>query len=308
MPIPDYETVMLPLLKFISDGQDHKLSEAVECLAPQFNLSESERKIRLRSGVLKFDNKVAFAKSYLKQAGLLELRGRGFFRITKRGQDVLNENPKNLSVESLMRFPEFVNFKGRIKSSKKKEERAIDAMPNQSIAAGQIPEELIEAGYEEMLQILKRDLLQQVMLCSSKFFEKMVVELLVKMGYGGSLQDAGQAVGRSGDGGIDGIIKEDKLGLDLIYIQAKRWENNVPIKEIRDFVGSLVGKKATKGIFITTSDFPKDAHDFVQSIQQKVVLINGQQLTQFMIDYDLGVSKQASYDIKRIETDYFVEE
>ncbi len=308
MPIPDYESVMLPLLKFLGDGQNHKRSEAVQYLAPQFNLSEFERKVRLKSGVLKFDNKVAFAKSYLKQAGLLDLSGGGFFRITKRGQDVLSENPKNLDAEFLMRFPEFVDFRGRIKSSKKKEERAIDARPNQSLAVGQIPEELIEAGYEEMLQILKRELLQQIMSCSPKFFEKMVVELLVKMGYGGSLQDAGQAVGRSGDGGIDGIIKEDRLGLDLIYIQAKRWENNVPIKEIRDFVGSLVGKKATKGIFITTSDFPKDAHDFVQSIQQKVILINGQQLAQFMTDHDLGVSRQASYDIKKIDADYFVEE
>jgi len=308
MPIPDFETVMLPLLKFLSDGQNHKLSEAVEYLAPQFNLSESERKVRLKSGVLKFDNKAAFAKGFLKQAGLLELCGSGFFRITKRGQDVLSENPKNLGVEFLMRFPEFVDFKGRIKSSMKKKERTINTRPNRSLAVGQIPEELIETGYEEILQSLKLDILQQVKSCSPKFFEKMVVELLVKMGYGGSLQDAGQAVGRNGDGGIDGIIKEDKLGLDVIYIQAKRWENNVAIKEIRDFVGSLVGKRATKGVFITTSDFPKDAHSFVQSIQQKIVLINGQQLAQLMIDHDLGVTRQASYDIKKIDADYFVEE
>ncbi|MBI4170118.1 MAG: restriction endonuclease [Candidatus Aenigmarchaeota archaeon] len=308
MPIPDYETVMLPLLKFLSDGQNHKLSEAVECLAPQFNLSESERKIRLKSGVLKFDNKVAFAKTYLKQAGLLELLGSGFFRLTKRGQDILNENLKNLDVEFLMRFPEFVDFRGRIKSSKGKEDRAAEAIPNQNLVGRQMPEELIEAGYGEILQSLKRDILQQVMLCSPKFFEKMVVELLVKIGYGGSLQDAGQAIGGSGDAGIDGIIKEDKLGLDAIYIQAKRWENNVAIKDVRDFVGSLVGKKATKGVFITTSDFPKDAHSFVQSIQQKVVLINGEQLAQLMIDHDLGVSRQASYDIKKVDADYFIEE
>ncbi len=307
MPIPDYETVMLPLLKFLSEGQKHKLIEAVEYLAPQFNLSESERKFRLKSGVLKFQNKVAFAKSYLKQAGLLELLGGGFFKITKRGSDVLSTNPENLSVEYLTRFPEFVDFRGRIKSSKKNE-RVIEPKSNQDSVAKQMPEELIEAGYDEILETLKQNLLQQVMSCSPRFFENMVVELLVKMGYGGSLQDAGQAVGKSGNGGIDGIIKEDKLGLDLIYIQAKRWESNVPIKEIRDFIGSLVGKRATKGIFITTADFPKEAHNFVQSIQQRVILINGQQLAQFMVDYDVGVSKQATYDIKKIDADYFVEE
>ncbi len=301
MAIPNFQSIMLPLLQFASDGKAHSLSESIEHVAAFFKLTENERKEMLPSGYqARFDNRLAWARSYLKQAGLLENLARGTFQVTKRGQTALLAKPQFIDINFLMQFDEFKEF--RTRSRKDNEEKDTEA---ESLKT---PKEIIEEGYQKIRNELAAELLNIVKSCSPKFFENLVVELLIKMGYGGSKKDAGRAIGGSGDEGIDGVINEDKLGLDVIYIQAKRWQGSVGSKEIRNFVGSLAGKKANKGVFITTSAFTSDAKSFITNVQQKVILIDGDQLAQLMIDYDVGVVKVASYEVKKIDADYFSEE
>jgi restriction system protein len=303
MAIPDYQSIMLPLLKFLADEREHALREAIEKLSEAFELSEDEKKELLPSGRQAiFDNRVGWARTYMKKAGLIESTRRGYFKITPRGTEALKQNPSEINVKFLEQFPEFIEFRemGRDKEDKTEVET--------TITNKQSPEDLLVYGYQEIRQGLADELITQIRSCSPEFFEKLVVELLVKMGYGGSRKDAGKAIGKTGDEGIDGIIKEDKLGLDIIYIQAKRWENLVSRPEIQKFAGALQGKRARKGIFITTSSYSKEAADFVSTIDSKIILIDGEQLAQLMIDHDLGVSRVASYDIKKIDSDYFIEE
>jgi len=277
--------------------------EAVKRLSETFSLTEAEREQLLPSGRQRlFDNRVGWARTYLAKAGLVESARRGHWRITQRGKDVLGENPPKLDAKYLERFPEFVAFKtvGR--------ERPEVPAEEDLFSSKRTPRELIEDGHDRLRNELVEELLSRIMKCSPEFFETMVVELLVKMGYGGSQADAGRAIGRSGDEGIDGIIKEDRLGLDAIYIQAKRWENPVGRPEIHRFVGALQGQRATKGIFITTSRFSDDAKQYASSIATKVVLVDGEELARLMIDSDVGVSIEATYEIKRIDNDYFAEE
>jgi len=304
MAVPDFQSVMLPLLKVLGDGEEHSLHEVISTLADQFDLTDEERRELLPSGrQAKLDNRVGWARTYLKKAGLLESTGRGKFRINDRGLDVLRENPLEINVKYLEQFSEFLEFRdGSTRDAN------IDLKDD---AADKIktPEEILEAGYQNLRGDLAQDLLDRIMGCSPEFFEKLVVDLLVAMGYGGSRKDAGEAVGRSGDGGIDGIIKEDKLGLDAVYIQAKRWEGTVGRPAVQAFAGSLMGNRAGKGVFITTSQFTKEASDYVKAIQQpKIVLIGGEQLAQFMIDHDIGVADVATYRVKRVDLDYFGEE
>lgn len=299
MPIPDYQSIMLPLLKYAEDEQEHSLGETVDFLANQFKLSEAERKELLPSGQQQiFDNRVGWARTFLKKAGLLEPTRRAFLKITKRGLEVLKHNPKIINVKFLKQYPEFIEFQ----TSKRDSDIEIDKIEDKT------PRESLEYGYQKIRRDLAKELLDLLKNCSPNFFEKIVVELLLKMGYGGSLKDAGQAIGRSGDEGVDGIIKEDKLGLDVIYIQAKRWEGTVGRPEIHKFVGALQGQRAKKGIFITTSSFSKEAIDYVSTIDTKIVLIDGEELSHLMIENDIGVSKLTSYDIKKIDYDYFEEE
>ena len=300
MAIPDYKTIMLPLLKFAGDKQEHSIREAIDHIADIFKLSEQERKEVVPSGQQYiFDNRVGWARTYLKKAGLLESIRRSFFRITDLGLDVLTKNPQEINIKFLEQFPQFVEFRN-LRREKDEEE--------QKEELEQTPQELLEYGYQRIKRELAQELLNLVKQLPPRFFEKLVVDLLIKMGYGGSLKDAGKAIGQSRDGGIDGIIKEDKLGLDVIYIQAKRWDNIVGSKEIRNFVGSLAGQHANKGVFITTYSFTKDALDYVKTVPHKVILIDGEMLTQLMIENDIGVSKITSYDIKKIDSDYFEEE
>ncbi len=303
MGIPDFQSIMLPLLKFTADQQEHSLQEAIEELAQTFNLSEQERKELLPSGQqATFDNRVGWSRTYLKKAGLLESTRRTFFRITQRGLDALSRNPPRIDIKFLEQFPEFVEF--RVSSRKEKEASAeIEVEVN----GHQTPEELLEYGYQKIRQDLAQEVLNRVKAASPSFFERLVVELLVRMGYGGSRKDAGEAVGKSGDEGIDGIIKEDRLGLDVIYIQAKKWEGVVSRPEIQKFAGALQGQRAKKGIFITTSSFSNEAIEFASRIDSKIVLIDGKQLAQLMIDHDVGVSKVSSYEIKKVDFDYFVD-
>lgn len=301
MPIPNYESIMLPLLKFISDKQEHSMREAIDHLADFFKLDEQEKKQLLPSGQQStFDNRVGWARTYLKKAGLLESPRRSFIKITDLGLDALSKNPQKIDIKFLEQFPKFIEFRNFHKDRGEEEQN--------EERLEKTPQELLEYAYQGINNELAQELLERIKQASPRFFERLVVDLLLKMGYGGSLKDAGQTIGQSGDGGIDGIIKEDKLGLDVIYIQAKRWDGVVGAGEVRNFVGSLAGQHANKGVFITTSSFTKDALEYVKTIAHKVILINGEMLTQLMIEYNVGVSKLTSYEIKRIDSDYFEEE
>lgn len=301
MAVPDYQTCILPLLKFYADGQDHTFREAMEALAKEFHLTDEERREMLPSGQQEvFDNRIGWARTYMKKAALIEATKRGVNKITQRGLDVLKKKPSKIDVNYLSQFQEFKDFRA-LRHTKTEEEPEIE--PN-----NETPEESLEGAYQKLRADLASDLLQRLKTCSPIFFERLVVEVIVKMGYGGTRKDAGKAVGKSGDGGIDGIIKEDKLGLDAIYIQAKRWENTVGRPEIQKFIGALAQQRAKKGLFITTSSFSADAEDCISRIEAKVVLIDGETLTQLMIDHNFGVSTVGNYEIKKVDSDYFSEE
>lgn len=302
--IPDYQSIMLPLLEFISDGKEYKMRFVTDELAIKFGVTEEEQKELLPSGVAPiFYNRTAWAKTYLKKAGLIDSPKQGIVLISKRGLDVLKKKPSSINVKFLKQFSEFVEFQ----TSKREDEIETENNDEQST---QTPEELLETAYQKIRKSLASELINKVVELSPAFFEKLVVELLVKMGYGGSIKDAGKAMGKSGDEGIDGTIKEDKLGLDIIYIQAKRWKpgNVVGRPELQKFVGALAGQGAKKGIFITTSNFTKEAIEYTPRNETKIVLIDGHQLAQLMIDYNLGCTAQQTYEVKKIDSDYFGEE
>ena len=304
MAIPDFQSLMLPLLKVVADGREYRLRDAVELLAEEFHLTDEERQQLLPSGRYPtFDNRIAWAKTYLKKAGLIDQPRRAFFQITERGREVLKTSPILINMKFLEQFPEYLAFK---ESSDQAE--AQQQITSPIAVQNETPEELIESGARTIRKELAEEILQRIKGCPPAFFERLVVELLVKMGYGGTRQDAGRAIGRSGDEGIDGVIHEDRLGLDVIYLQAKRWEAVVGRPEIQKFVGALQGQRAKKGVFITTSDFTKEAVEYVRNIDNKVVLINGALLANLMIDHNVGVSLAATYEIKKIDSDYFLEE
>lgn len=303
MAIPDYQRIMLPLLRFAGDKSEHSIREAIDRLANEFTLTDSERKELLPSGKqATFSNRVGWARTYMHKAGLLDLTRRGHFRITGRGLDVLKQNPKTINVHFLEQFEEFREFRQR-KNDRDEPSGIVD-----ELSGSKTPEELLETAYQTLRDDLSSEIRTAIMACSPEFFEKLVVDLLVKMGYGGSRREAGKAVGKAGDEGIDGIINEDRLGLDSIYIQAKRWENVIGRPEIQKFAGALQGHRARKGIFITTSSFSKDAYDYVSRIDSKIILVDGSRLAEYMIDHNVGVTPLASYEIKRVDSDYFVEE
>lgn len=304
--IPDYQSLMLPLLKLVSDRQEHKYRDLIENLATEFQLTDEERKELLASGNQAiFDNRVGWAKTYLKKAGLLDSPKRATFVITQIGLDTLKKNLDRVDAKYLRQFPAFLEFQNASRNDNEtEEETTVIAVSEQT------PEENLDKAYQRIRKSLASELLQNVVDLSPTFFERLVVELLVKMGYGGSIKDAGKAIGKSGDEGIDGTIKEDKLGLDIIYIQAKRWRpgNVVGRPELHKFVGALAGQGAKKGIFITTSNFTKEALDYTPKNETKIVLIDGEQLAQLMIDYNLGCTTHQTYELKKIDSDYFGEE
>lgn len=299
--IPDYQTIMLPLLRLAGDDREHSLREVTDKLAGEFGLSPQEREQKLPSGQQTvFGNRVGWARTYMKKAGLLDTTRRAYFKITARGRDVLAGKPAHIDGKFLNQFQEFRSFKAL------RHEKADFATEEQGEL--KTPEEALENAYEDLRSNLASEILQRLKTSPPGMFEKTVVELVVRMGYGGSLRDAGQAIGKSGDEGIDGIIKEDRLGLDIIYIQAKRWENTVGRPEIQKFAGALQGQRAKKGIFITTSDFSREATEYAARIESKIILIDGEQLAQLMIDCNIGVTPVTTYEIKRIDSDYFVED
>lgn len=310
MPIPSYDGTMLPLLQFLRDGAEHDIRELREKIAAQFKLSEEERRQLLPSGRQAiFDSRVGWGKTYLEKAGLLATVKRGTYRITDAGKAVLSEHPPRIDKAFLMRFD---SFRGFIERPDDEDTPAAPEpagpIPVQAAAPAVTPEESLERAYQEIRHKVEGDLLDAVLKASPSFFEKLVVELLVKMGYGGTLEDAGRALGRSHDGGLDGIIKEDHLGLDAIYVQAKRWQNNVGRPDVQAFAGSLEGERARKGVFITTSKFSNEARDYVRKIEKKIVLIDGVQLASLMVDFGIGVNPVSTYQVVRVDSDYFSEE
>lgn len=305
MAIPTYKDCMLPFLEQLKDGNERPIRELGEVLAAHFALSPAERAELLPSGQTGiFVNRVGWARTYLKKAALIDSPRRGVFKITQRGLSVLADGVKSLDSKYLARFPEFQEFQRASQS------QVVDSsmvLPLSEAGTETTPEEAIESAYQGLRQQLSQELLTKILTCTPTFFEYLVVELLVKMGYGGSRKDAGERIGQTGDGGIDGIIKEDRLGLDTIFIQAKRWQGSVGRPEIQKFVGALQGQRARKGVFITTSTYTADATAYAGQIDTKVVLIDGQKLAGLMIDFDVGVSVAASYTVKRIDSDYFEE-
>jgi restriction system protein len=305
MAIPDFQTIMLPLLKLASDEEEHYIHDAVEKLSNYFELTEAEKSALLPSGTQPlFYNRVGWARSHMKAAKLLEDPKRGYFKITQRGLDLLAENPEKLSVKFLSRYPEFVQFRQR---KPQKSNEIVDESKPDSV---ETPEELMESAYQELREALATEVLNVVVSTSPGFFEKLVVELLYKMGYGGTQRELARAVGRHGDEGIDGIVDQDKLGLDTIYIQAKNWKSDASIgrPEIQKFAGALLGQHARKGVFISTAKFTQEAIRYAGSIDAKVILIDGERLAELMIDYNVGVSLNTTYEIKKVDHDFFSDE
>lgn len=305
MAVPDFQSLMLPFLQYSADGIEHSMQEARDALAGTFNLTADELAERLPSGrQTTFSNRVAWAKVYLVQAGLLASPRRGKFYITQRGREVLAKPPKKIDIKYLEQFPEFQEF--RQASNKNRTEKV--TQPSVSRSNSTTPEETLEEAYQQVRDEVANELLHLIKGNSPDFFEKLVVRLLVQIGYGGSVREAGKATRKTADEGIDGIIKEDRLGLDAIYLQAKRWEAPVGRPEIQRFVGALHGQRAKKGVFITTSRFSNEAIEYAGQIDPKIVLIDGADLVQLMIDYGVGVSTVATYDVKKVDSDFFIEE
>jgi restriction system protein len=302
MAIPDYQTFLLPLLRLLEDGQVYSVRTTYDLLADQLQLTEADRQQLLPSGQqTTYENRIGWATTHLKKAGLIDKPKRGQAIITDRGRDYLKTCPEKITAKSLQIFPEYQEFcQGNTK---------LDVMTPVPIEAesDRTPEEVLQEAYLTLRSEVADEILQCLKSSSPAFFERVVVDLLVAMGYGGSRKAAGQAIGGSGDGGVDGIISEDPLGLDNIYIQAKRWEGNVGRPIVQAFAGSLEGFRARKGVVITTSDFSKDAKDYVTRIEKKIVLINGEMLAELMLDNNVGVSEKERFVVKRIDTDYFDE-
>jgi restriction system protein len=300
--IPDFQSLMLPFLKYMSDGKPHNIHEIYNALCEQFKLTQADKELLLPSGNQGImSNRVGWTRTYLKKAGLISSPQRATFLITEEGYKILAENPARIDVKFLKRYPHFKEWQ----EAAKPEDGASE--DKTELESGKTPEELLEYSFTKLRSELALDLLEKVKNSSPAFFEALVIDLLIKMGYGGSRKEAGEVMGKSGDGGIDGLIKEDKLGLDTIYIQAKKWENSVTIHQVRDFAGSLLGKKARKGIFITTSNFPNSAFEFINNIEPKIRLIDGKELAELMVEYNVGVTVKKNYEVKRLDTDYFEE-
>ena len=301
MAIPDFQSVMLPLVRAASDGQEHVFGDLVAHLADEFHLTAAERAQLLPSGGQQlFRNRVGWARFHLVKAKLLDATRRGVVRITERGLRTVASPPRRIDIPFLMQFPEYQEFRAAAAPEEPDEPPATEQT--------QTPEEAIDAAYIRKREALVSELLERIRGSSPDFFEALVVRLLVAMGYGGSIRDAASVRGKPGDEGIDGVIKEDKLGLDIIYVQAKKWENTVGRPQIQQFAGALHGQRARKGVFITASTFSRDARDYVAHIDPRIVLIDGHELAELMIDHNVGVTLERIYELKRVDSDFFLEE
>lgn len=315
MTIPNHQYFMLPILKYLQNQEVHSINEIQNHIIEKDDFTEEEKKTLTSSGKKLLNDRISWANTYIHNAGLIKRIKRGHYQITEDGLELLKENHETITIDTLMRYKSFENYYTKSKSNKtnknKKENHNLEDtvdFPIKTIEK-KTPLENIETNYNLIQKDVSQKLLENIFNSSPKFFERLVVDLLIAMGYGGSRVDAGKAIGKTNDEGIDGIIKEDVLGLDNIYIQAKRWKtgNNVGRQELQKFVGALSGKNSNKGIFITTSKFSKGAKTYVENISSKIILIDGQQLTKLMFEYNVGVSTETTYEIKRIDSDYFYE-
>jgi len=307
MGVPDFQTLMLPALEVFADGAEHTSREVRDRLAEVFHLSDADLEELLPSGTQPaFQNRIHWALWYLQKCGLTQRLRRGVQRITDRGRQVLAKKPARVDLKLLSQFPEYrtIHRKGSTAQDGSAEP---DVPATGSVAAATLetPDALLARAWGEHREALEDDLLQRLLAVSPRRFESVVIELLVAMGYGGSFADAAQRVGRSGDGGIDGIINEDRLGLDTVYVQAKRWQGTVGRPEIQKFAGSLQGVRAKKGIFITTSEFSREAEEFAKMIDTRIVLIDGRTLVRFLFEFNQGVRKQGEYTVKKIDEEFF---
>src|SRR5262245_35040564 len=309
MPIPTHEDAMLPVLSVLGDGQQHQRRALVNAMADHFKLTADERAVLLPSGKAPVIlSRTGWALSYMKQAGLVQSPRRGWYEITALGRDTLATGPSRIDTDYLMRFEGFRDFRARSRAENAEANGA--AVPDTSSppsTVGQPPDEALEEAYGRLRATVEEELLDAVKQASARFFEEVVIDLLVRMGYGGSRKEAARAIGRSGDGGIDGVIDEDRLGLDVIYVQAKRWEDNVGRPEIQKFAGALQGQRATKGIFLTTSAFTREAEEYAQRIGTRIILVDGRRLANLMFEYNVGVLPRNTYTVKSLDGDYFEE-
>lgn len=304
MNIPDFQSVMLPLIEIVADKNIHHFKDVNIELKRYFNLSEEEKKELLPSGKQTiFENRTGWAKTHLKKAGLLTYPKRGCIQITERGLSILESKLDRIDIKKLKQFDEYLEFLNTTIDNKDNNENIIELETH-------TPEEIMEKAFQNIKRTLADEILEKIRIVSPIFFEKLVVDLIVRMGYGGSVKDAGKAIGKTNDEGIDGTIKEDKLGLDVIYIQAKRWKegNTVGRPELQKFVGALAGQGAKKGIFITASTFTREALEYNPKNDTKIILIDGKQLAELLIEYNVGVSDHQMYVIKKIDNDYFEDE
>jgi restriction system protein len=311
MAVPDFQTLMLPVLLEYADGQERKSSDVRDIACRKLGLSAADMAERLPSSPqTRIANRIAWAHSYLKQAGILESPRRGHYQITSRGRELLKSPPSRINIEFLERYPDFLEFRQR-KNARSEEAHGATATEGSGNGASPTeltPDEQIKSGYANYRANLAVQLLDRVRKASPAFFEELVIEVLVAMGYGGSHDDAAKVVGRSGDGGIDGVIKQDRLGLENIYVQAKRWEATVGRPTIQQFAGALQGQRANKGVLITTSDFSREAEDYAKNLQNTIVLVSGEELAELMIDYGVGVNDGETIKLKKLDEDYFAEE
>jgi restriction system protein len=301
LAIPDFQSLMLPLLELCADGADHSLAASVDALAVKYGLSPEElAQLNPAGGARTFYNRVGWASSYLRAAELLASSGRGRFRITADGFAVLAKPPKRIDIRFLQTVPA---YQAREAAKKAKGPGAAATTPE---PAAQTPEESFESAYQDMRAAVEEELLARIKAAPPAFFEQLVVDLIVAMGYGGTQADAGEAIGQTGDGGIDGVVKEDRLGLDTVYLQAKRWEGTVGRPVVQSFVGSLEGKHARRGVLITTSGFSSEARAYVGGIEKRVVLIEGSELVRLMFEFGVGVAPVgAPFQLKKLDLDYF---
>ena len=309
MPLPDFQTVMRPLLQRLSDGGEHPIKALRAALAEQFSLTPAELEERIPSGrATTFQSRVGWATTYLYRTKLIGRPRRAVYRITDRGREVLDKNPDRVDLKVLSQFEELAEFRGKTDSPEPGQTLGVTSPEAATGAETHTPEEQIDRAYRELRVALAGDVLDRVFEQSPDFFEQLVLDVLHAMGYGGSREDAAERLGQSGDEGVDGVIREDRLGLDLIYVQAKRWQNVVGRPEIQKFYGALHGQRATKGVFITTSSFSREAIEYAAGVSPRVILVDGRELAQLMIDHEVGVTVERAYALKRLDLDYFVQD
>lgn len=308
MTIPTHEQAMLPVLNELSDGEPRHRRALAEAMVAHFGLSQEEQSQMLPSGKAPvIRSRTGWALSYMKQAGLVESPRRGWYQITTVGREVLAAAPEQIDNDFLMRFEGFRDFRARSRTDDEESAEPTAAVPTAQPQPVEPPDEALERAYGRLRAAVEAELSDTVKSVAPTFFEELVIDLLVRMGYGGNRVEAARAIGRTGDGGIDGVIDEDRLGLDSIYIQAKRWDSSVGRPEIQKFAGALQGQRATKGIFITTSTFTREAEEYAQRIGTRIVLIDGRRLATLMFEHDVGVSPKRTYIVKDVDGDYFEE-